>query len=452
MNYKAAFINKAVALWNKQGFLTYLQNTFWLMFEKVFALSVAFVVGIYVARYFGPQNLGMLDYGRSIAIFLTTFATLSIEQFLVKRLIEEKQKTNLILGTFFCLRILASLISVGAVFVLYSLDAFEEIIIFHIVLIVTCTSVFNSFGVLQSYFQSNLASRNVAVATSLQIICSSLLKIYFIINEYSLIYFAAVYLVEAVVSAAGLIYSYRRGSNSVLNWRFDYQIAKETLAECWPMMISGMVIIVYMRIDQLMIKWLLDVEHVGYYTAAVKLSEIWFFIGVVVCNSFFPALVKARLQDPVLYKSRLQSLLSFMVVIGLLIIIPISVFSNTIIERLYGAQFAPAGDVLNIHAWSLLFIFVGQVGSRWLVNENLQKMNLNRTLWGMLVNIGLNLVLIPIYGINGAAVATLVSQMVASYFSNSFSKRSRELFLAQTRALFFVHIASIIFLKRKQKV
>jgi O-antigen/teichoic acid export membrane protein len=445
MNYRAVFIDKAVALGKKKGFFIYLQNTFWLMFEKVFTLSVAFVVGIYVARYFGPENLGLLDYGRSIAIFLTTFATLSVEQFLVKKLIEDKARINLILGTFFFSRVFASLLSIAAVFVLFFLGAFDQAIIFTIVLIITCSSVFTSFGVLQGYFQSNLNSGKVALATSLQIICSAFLKVYFIIYEFSLEYFAAVYLIEGIVFAVGLIYSYQRNSHSILKWKFDFGLAKEILLECWPMMISGLIIIVYMRIDQLMIKWLLDAQSVGYYSSAVKLSEIWFFIGLVICNSFFPALVKARVSDPALYKRRLQSLLNLLVVIGLVITIPISIFSSTIIEMLYGIKFAPASGVLTIHAWSLVFIFVGQVGSRWLINENLQKMNLIRTFWGMMVNIILNLILIPKYGINGAAFATLFSQFTASYLSNSFSKKSKELFLAQTRALFPIHLATGFF-------
>lgn len=451
MNYKAIIISKAQALGKNKGLLNYLQNSFWLMFERVFTLGIAFVVGIYVARYFGPANLGTLDYGRSIAIFFTTFATLSIEQFLVKSLIENENRKNVVLGTFFYLRLIASLSTVVLVSLLYFLNVFSETLIFYIVLIITSSSIFTSFGVLQSYFQSNLTSRNVALATTIQIVISASLKIFFVVYEYPLIYFAAVYLIESIVFASGLIYTYQRSSESILKWKYDHELAKDTLSKCWPMMISGIIIIVYMRVDQLMIKWLLNAEQVGYYSAAVKLSEIWFVVGVVICNSFFPALVKARLSDPVLYKSRLESLLSLMVVVGLMIVIPISLFSYTIITKLYGIEFAPASNVLTIHAWSLLFIFLGQVGSRWLINENLQKMNLNRTIWGMLANIGLNLLLIPSYGIEGAAIATLISQMIASYLGNSFVGSSRPLFWAQTRSLFMIHIANIIY-KKQQKV
>lgn len=444
MSYIASIKQKALTFSKRKNFYSYIQNTFWLMFEKVFKLSVAFVVGIFVARYLGPQDFGIFHYGKSISIFFTTFATLSIDQFIVKKLIEEKEKENAILGTYFSLRISASVFCLIAVLVLNWFNAFQEQEVFIIVLILTSSSIFASFDILQSYFQSQVDSRKIALAAVFQIIIPTVLKVYFIINNFPVTYFALATIVEAFVYTSGLIFFYQRTEKSLFQWRFSKSVARETLRECWPMIISGLIIIVYMRIDQLMIKWLLDVESVGFYSAAVRLSEIWFFIGAVICNSLFPSLVKTRLSNPELYKSRLQSLLSLNVILALAIILPISLFSDGIINVLFGPEYAPAGSVLAIHAWSLLFIFLGQVSSRWLINENLQKLNLQRTVIGMFTNIGLNMVMIPRFGIEGAALATLLSQMTASYLCNFLSLNSRALFYAQSRSLFLIHIASLL--------
>lgn len=451
MNYITLIKDKATSLRKKENFVSYLQNTFWLMFEKVFKLAVAFVIGVYVARYLGPKDFGIFNYGKSISIFFTTFATLSIDQFIVKLLIEQKERKNQILGTYLGLRLTASISCMLLVLLMNYLNVFEENEVFIIVLILTSASIFSSFDILQSYYQSQVDSKKIAFAAVLQIVVPSLLKIYFIVYKYPVTYFALVTIVEAVVYTSGLVFFYQKNGQSVLQWKFNKPLALQTLKECWPMMISGLIIIIYMRIDQVMIKWLLDVESVGYYSAAVRLSEIWFFIGAVLCNALFPALVKAKMNSEELYKSRLQSLLSLNVLIALSVIIPISLFSSQIISFLFGPEFMPAASVLAIHAWSLLFIFVGQVGSRWLINENLQKLNLYRTVVGMFVNIILNFLLIPPYGIQGAAIATLFSQMAASYLANFLSANSRPLFYAQTKSLFLIHISSLILRKNSSQ-
>jgi O-antigen/teichoic acid export membrane protein len=452
MSYSTFIKDKTSILTKNKEVYKYLENTFWLMFERVFTLSVAFVLGIFIARYFGPRDLGILDFSRGISIFFTTFAGLSVEQFLVKMLLEREREKNSILGTIFFLKLSASLISLLCIILLYFFNFFDEIIIFYIVIIITTSSAFSSFDVLRSYYQSKTLSRKIAFATSLQIIVSTLLKILFLYLELSVVYFAFIFLIDAIVFASGLIYTYFQSDDSIFNWTYNHSIAKETLSQCWPTIISGLIIIIYMRVDQLMIKWLLDAENVGYYSAAVRLSEIWFVVGSVINNSLFPAIIKLKISNPAIYKDRLQALLSLMVVVALLIIIPISLFSSTIVNFLFGPEFAPASGVLSIHAWSLLFIFLGLVGQYWMISENLQKLNLYQTLIGLTTNVILNQIMIPLYGINGAALATLISQMFASYLSYLILNKSRTMFWAQTRALFFIHIGSFLLSKFYKKI
>lgn len=445
MNIIAILKSKVLELGNKQSIIKYVRNTFWLMFEKVFPLAVAFVVGVFVARYLGPESLGVLDYGRSIALFFITFATLNLEPLLIKKLVEDEDQENVFLGTYLVLRIIAAVFVISAVITFQLFGIFEEKLVFYIVLLVTCSSLGASFDVLRSFFQSQVISQKIALATSSQIVIASSLRIFFIMQGYSLVYFAAVYFIESIVLSACLVYAYQRDkTKSVLNWKFKPGIAIETIKEWWPMVITGLIIIVYMRVDQIMIKWLLNSESVGHYSAAVRISEMWIFIGTVLTNSFFPALIKAKIENPSFYKKGLDSLLSLVVITALLIIIPISFYSTTIMTFLYGDEFAPAGGVLAIHAWSLIFIFLGLVGNSWLINEDLQRFSLYHTILGMIINIILNLIIIPIYGIMGAAFTTLVSQMLASYLGNSIYKRSRPLFYAQTRSLFLLNLISLI--------
>jgi O-antigen/teichoic acid export membrane protein len=447
MKLLSAETYKKSLLGRSENFIKYFKNTFWLLFEKVFVLGFAFIVGIFVARYLGPHELGLLDYARSIAVFFISFASLNVEQFLVKDLVEGKRKEETYMGTYLVLRIAGSLISLAFLCFLYLLGLFDDNLTFYLVILIASSSVFSSFDVLKSYYQSKLRSQKIVIASLLQIAVSTILKIYFIAFEYSILFFALVYLLETIAMAIGLIYAYGKDNKGIRSWTYDHGIAKEILMKCWPMVISGLLIIIYMRVDQIMLKWLLNTESVGLYSAAVRLSELWIFIGVAISSSYFPALIEAKSIDSKLYFHRLQNLLTLVVLIALLIIIPVSLFSSQIVVFLYGNIYAPSGNVLSIHAWSLLFIFMGQVGSRWLINESLQKLNLIRTVGGLVINVVLNLIFIPKFGIEGAAFTTLVSQLYASYLGNLFNRNSRQLFVVQTKALFLYQVLKLNFNK-----
>jgi O-antigen/teichoic acid export membrane protein len=119
------------------------------------------------------------------------------------------------------------------------------------------------------------------------------------------------------------------------------------------------------------------------------------------------------------------------------IAIPMTFMSDWIVTFLYGEAYSKAGDVLMIHIWAGVFVGLGVASSKWFVNENLQLYSFYRTLSGAILNIGLNYILIPIYGVIGAAIATLLSQFVASYLFNIIDKKVRYTFFLQTKALLF---------------
>jgi O-antigen/teichoic acid export membrane protein len=190
-----------------------------------------------------------------------------------------------------------------------------------------------------------------------------------------------------------------------------------------------------MKIDQVMIKEMLNSEAVGQYAVAAKLSEIWYFIPMAIASSLFPAIINAKKKSEDLYHARMQKLYDIMAWMAIAIAIPMTFLSDWVVELLYGTQYNLAGSVLMIHIWAGVFVFLGVASSKWFITENLQKYSFYRTLAGALINILLNYILIPIYGIYGAAIATLIAQFIASYFFNIFNKRLRYTFLLQTNAI-----------------
>jgi len=195
-----------------------------------------------------------------------------------------------------------------------------------------------------------------------------------------------------------------------------------------------MVISIYMKIDQVMIKEMLGTEQVGYYAAAVRLSEAWYFVPMAITSSVFPAIINAKKQSEELYYKRLQRLYDLMVWLAVAIALPTTFLAPWVIKILYGGAFFPAAGVLSIHIWAGVFVFLGVASGRWFLCENMQKEAFYRTFLGAICNIVLNIIMIPKYGIIGAAVSTLISQSIAAYFYDVLNKKTRYVFWIKTRS------------------
>jgi O-antigen/teichoic acid export membrane protein len=201
-----------------------------------------------------------------------------------------------------------------------------------------------------------------------------------------------------------------------------------------------MVIAIYMKIDQVMIKEMMDNEAVGQYAAAVRISEAWYFIPMVISSSLFPAIISAKKQSEELYYKRLQHLYDFMVWTSVAIALPMTFLSNWVVRFLYGSQYDPAGNVLMIHIWAGLFVSLGVASGKWFLTENFQMLAFWRTFYGMIINVVLNFTLIPQYGIQGAAIATLISQAVAAYVSDLFNHKTKSVFFMKTKSLYLYNV------------
>ncbi|MEJ5263409.1 MAG: flippase [Ignavibacterium sp.] len=426
-----------------ETFKKYFANTSWMFAEKIFRSLVAFFVGIYVARYLGPGQFGLLNYAISFAGLFTSFANLGMDSIVVRELVKSPEKKDEILGTVFRLRLIGSLVTITLV----SLTAFltnEPTFNLLLIVIISSATVFQSFAIVEQFFQSKVQAKYNVIAQSSSFFVASILKILLVIFNQPLMYFAVVQSLEMVFLAVGYYFVYTKNGFSITQWKFTKHLAKSLLKDSWPLVLSGVVIAIYMKIDQVMIKYFMSVKDVGYYAAAVKLCEAWYFVPMAVSTSVFPAIVNAKQTSEKLYINRLQKLYDFLAAISIAIAIPVTILSDFIINLLFGPVYQPAATVLTIYIWAGVATFLGVASSQYLISENLTKLAFYRTLIGMIVNVIMNLFLIPIYGINGAAVATLVSYSLAT-FSIGFTKKTANQFKMMLKSVFFVNIIKEVF-------
>jgi O-antigen/teichoic acid export membrane protein len=434
-------LQKIKQLKNHQGFRKYFANTSWLMGERILRMVVALFVGVYVARYLGPAQFGLLSYAGSFVGLFAALATLGLDSIVVRELVKTPERRDELLGTAFWLKIGGAIllwVAITAAIPMTNNDTQTN----SLIAIIAFAAVFQAFNVINFNYQAEVKSKYVVHAQLVQLIISSITKLVFIAIEAPLIWFAWVFLLDAIVLAVGLVIIYLRKTGKIWYWQWKWQSAKELLQDSWPVILSIVSVSFYMQIDQVMINNMLDSKEVGLYAAAVTLSSAWHFIPIVITTSLLPAIINAKEHNKELYYQKLQKLHDLMVLLAVAVALPTTFLASWVVKLLYGVEYLQASEVLSIHIWSGVFVFLGIAGGRWYLVENLLILAFYRHLNGAVVNIIMNLYLIPRYGVIGAAISTLISYSVSCYIHDFFNKKTRCLFLIKTRTLCFIGMSS----------
>ena len=429
-------INSALS---HQGFRRYFANTSWIFAEQILRLVAELLVGVWVARYLGAEQFGVLSYAIAFVAIFSTIAKLGLDGIVVRELVIDSSQKDKYLGTAFWLKFGGAFFSLAVVALALQLTSNNYTTKLYI-LIIACGMISQSFEVVTFYFQSQVQAKYISSGKLMQLLLSSLLKIYLVYVDGDLKWFVLVSLVDQITLAAAYFIVYRRQQLGGFIRSFDYATAKQLLKDSWPLIFSGFVVMIYMRIDQVMIKEMLGDKEVGVYSVAVRLSEVWYFIPMVITNSLFPSVINAKKVSQELYYARLQRLYSFMVWIAIAVAIPTTFLSDWLVAILYGEAYQGAGQILKIHVWASVFVFLGVASSAWLTSENLQRYAFSRTFAGAVINVVLNLVLIPAYGILGAVIATVIAQSMAAFIFDVFTKKTRVMFYMKVKAFNLAYI------------
>ena len=416
------------------GFRKYFANTSWLLGERVLRMLVSLFVGIYVARYLGPERFGLLSYSLSFVWLFSSLSSFGLDDILVRELVKQPEQRNNLLGTVFWLKVCGTAIMSTTIAVVLQFMA-EDQQTYWMIALITFGFLFQATNVVDFYFQSQVQSKFAVRAQAFQLLLTSIFKIYLVWNQAELIWFAFALMLDQVVVAVLFLLVYHWKIEWFPFLSFTWIQAKKLMIDAWPLIFAGMVVSVYMKIDQVMLKEMLDAKAVGVYAAAVKLCEAWYFVPTAVIASLFPAIITARKNSETLYEERVQKLYDLMVWVAVAVALPTTLFADWVILILYGADFQEAADVLKMYIWAGVFVSLGVASSKWLIAENLERYSFYSTLLGAILNIVCNFYLIPIYGIRGAALATLISYGTAAYLSMALFEKTRNNFWIATRAL-----------------
>ena len=409
---------------NHSGFRRYFQNTAWIFSEQIIRIFSVIFVGIWVSRYLGPEKFGILSYAMAFTAVFANIARLGLDSLIIQRLANNYTNCVLYMGTAFWMKLFGSTLTFLAMAVVLFLNS-DIGNVKEYILILGISVFFQSFEVIDYYYQSQVKSKIPSIAKILQLSILALFRILLIIFAAQFIWFIFAIVLDQIVVALFMyaIYVFK-GNGNFIN-KFNKRIAFGLIKKSWPLMINGLIIILYMRIDQLMIKQMLGDSAVGIYSAAARLSEAFYFIPMVISSSLFPAIINSKKINLKIYYSRLQKLYFLQVWLALFIIVMVVLSANWVVQILYGEAYSEAAPVLIISIWGSLFVFFGVVKGRWMVLENMQFYATINALAGLIINIIFNLLLIPYLGIIGAAVSTLAAQFFSAIVIPMLSKKDR---------------------------
>jgi len=416
------------------GLQKILANAGWLTGDRLVRLGMGMVVGVWVARYLGPGRYGLLAFVQAVAALFIGISTLGLDQVLVRELVQRPERRSSLLGTALALRLGGAALAMAAVCLTAVLASSQDGPVLLLAAILGAGAVFQALDVIDLWFQSQVQSKFTVLAKNTVFLVVAGIKVALILVQAPLVAFAWAQLLETLGGALALWLFYRVRGGRLRQWGVDLAVARDLMRAAWPLLLSGVAVMVYMRIDQVMLARLSGAEAVGYYTAATRLSEVWYFIPMAAMTSVMPSLVAAKAEDESVYRHRVQLFLRATLGLALVLVVPVALLARPIVGWLFGPAFAPAGPVLAVQIWTTVFVFLGVAQAPWFVIENQTRLALQRTLGGAAVNIGLNFWLIPKYGAMGAAWSSLVAQFASNLVFNGFNRASRGLFWMLLRA------------------
>lgn len=397
-------------------------NSAWIIAERLMQMAVSIFINAVSARYLGTSSWGAINYCASFINIFTALSTLGLEYVVIKEMISNPEDEGKIVGTSMIMRVISSMLSIFCIQILVGVLKDGNPFYLLIAFLQSLQLIFKAAELIDFWFQSKLESKHVSIAKGITYVVVAAWKIWIILAAKSEAWFAFSATLDAIVVGIVLLYMYRKQNGQSLSWSTTW--CKRLLSQSKHFIIASMITVIYSEMDKIMLGSMMNDAEVGIYTAAYGIAFMWVFIPNAIMNSYRTAIVEGY-NTKTNYLERLRTLYSILIWLGIIVGIGVLIFGKLAIWILFGEDFIGAVPSLNLLIWSTLFSHLAVARNTWIVCENLHKYSRIFPIWGVVVNLGLNFVLIPIYGAAGAAFATLATQFVITMIAPLFYKDTR---------------------------
>jgi PST family polysaccharide transporter len=332
------------------------------MADRALRMVIGLLVGVWIARYLGPEQFGLYNYAVAFVFLFGTIAALGgLDGIVVRDIIREPAAKEEILGTAFALRLMAGLLTfllATGVGVLLRPGDKQSLML---VGLIAASQLFLAFDTIDFWFQSQVQSKYTVYAKNAAFLIMCVVRVALILSQATIIAFAVAALCEVVLGAGMLVMFYRKTAMQRSNWRVSFVRAKTLLSLSWPLILAGGAGAIYMKIDQVMLGNMLGDKAVGIYSAAVKVTEVWNVIPLAVVSSLYPSFIAIHQMSQEQYYERWKKVVRGVFWGAVALSTAIAVFSSAIVGFLYGESYAQAAGVVAIHSYSGIGVSVSAV-------------------------------------------------------------------------------------------
>jgi O-antigen/teichoic acid export membrane protein len=393
--------------------LRFVGNTGWLLSQQIYSMLVSLIIGVITARYLGPANYGLINYGASLVTLFSGITNLGIEYVIIREMINNPDQTGDFIGSALIMRLGAALCSMVGISVLVIFLEPGNTLLWIATILQSIALPFSIYEVFNYYFQSRLESKFTSIAAISATTAVGIWRIILLIRGTTVEWFALSSVVFSITCIAiiSIIFFYRKS----FKLTFHFSTIKRLFLQSYHFILSGLAVTIYMQIDKVMLGKMMGETTVGYYTAATTVVALWQFIPLAIISSARPIILEEKIRDAAIYLKRLRQLFVGISLLAAAVCLGFMLFGRWLILLLYGNEYLPAVIPMMILIWATGFAVIGTARDIWIIAEEYNKYTKYFTWLGAIFNVIANSFLIPKWGMTGAAVATLLSQIVVAF-------------------------------------
>lgn len=409
---KRLFVNKEV------------KNAGWIIAGRVTQMALSFFISIFTARYLGPANYGIINYVGAYVTFFSSLCNLGLNSVIIKDFVDNPEEQGKAIGTSIVLRAVSSLLSSFMIVGIVSIVDMGEPVTIVVSALCSIALIFQIFDMITYWFQSRYQSKVTAIAGLIAYTATSVYRIILLILQKSVVWFAFASSIDCIVVAICLMQAYRMYNGP--RFQFSWTKGKYLLSKSYHYILSNMMVAVYMQTDKLMLKQMLGETSVGYYSLASSVNLMWCFVLNAIIDSLYPTIMSLyKSGNKEAFERKNRQLYAIVIYVSVFVALMFMFFGKFAVVLIYGAEYEPSANLLKIIAWYTIFAYLGVARNAWIVCTNNQKYLKYMYFSAAIANVIMNLIFIPIWGAFGAAVASLLTQILTGMVLPCFIKKMR---------------------------
>lgn len=411
------------------------RNAGWLIGGRVARLVIDLTVGLITARYLGPARYGLISYAGAYTAFFTAICGLGISTVLVKELIDGTETEGQIMGTALGLQLLAGALSVLTIAGISAVADAGETTTRLVVALSSLRLLLQSFETFSYWFQAKLRARVTATVGLISYAVAAAYRVYLLVTGRSVVYFALASLIDAACSAILLLLLYRHQGGGALG--LSHRYAASLLRRSYHFILPGLMVAVYGQTDRIMLKHMVGDTELGYYATAATLSTAWCFVLSAIIESASPSILSAFRTSRTDFLRRNRRLYAVVFYLSLSVSLLLTLCGGPVVRLLYGVEYLPSVAPLRVLTWCTVCSYLGVARNLWVVSLERQSYLKYVYMASAALNVLLNFLLIPFWGATGAALASLLAQLLSTLLLPLCIRPLRANALLMLRAIVF---------------